>query len=185
MNDFYKRLIRQLQSTVPTCLQNFKAIGPKVDPEVWHQSVAWKVGCPCGSVTGAILGYPLRKYVTDYSGPETYLSPLAFRCAKCRKATELFDTNEHGYDAECGKLAGSEFRSSNIRGEGEREDFPCPDCEKTEFHVTTYFTHPHFDLIEDEPELEPRAQDFFDVFNCNGKCASCGTESNIACFELD
>jgi hypothetical protein len=44
--------------------------------------------------------------------------------------------------------------------------------------------HAHFDLIEDYPELEPRVQDFFDAFGRDGKCTTCGTESNIGDFEL-
>jgi hypothetical protein len=173
-----------VQSTVPTCLQKFKAIGPKVDPEVWHQSVSWKLECPCGNSIGAVLGYPLRDYVRDYSGPETFLSPLAFRCAKCGMLTELIDTNEHGYDAENGKELKSEYRGATIRGNGERIAFPCRNCKKTEIEPTARFFHSHFDLIEDFPELEPRVQDFFDAFGCSGKCTTCGTESSIADFEL-
>jgi hypothetical protein len=112
------------------------------------------------------------------------LSPLAFRCAKCGTVTEIIDTNEHGYDAENGKIIESEFRSSTIRGNGERSAFPCTECKETEFQPTALFMHSHFDLIEDFPELEPRVQDFFDAFGCKGKCANCGTESSIADFEL-
>lgn len=47
-----------------------------------------------------------------------------------------------------------------------------------------FCAHPHFDLIEDEPELEPRAQEYFDAFDCRGKCTGCGDEYSLANFEL-
>jgi hypothetical protein len=45
-------------------------------------------------------------------------------------------------------------------------------------------SHSHFDLVEDELELEPRAQEYFDSFDCHGTCAGCGKDSSLANFEL-
>jgi hypothetical protein len=141
------------------------------------------LACSCGATTGKLLGYPLKEFNPEYAGPPLFVSPLAFQCAACGRRAEVIDTKEHGYNSEIGKAAGQSF-DSNCRGSGEPQAAACPACGGEEFAVTAFCCHQHFDLIEDEPELEPRAQEYFDGFECRGRCVACGRESSIAGFEL-
>jgi len=129
-----------------------------------------------------LLGHSLKECNPEYDGPPLFVSPLAFLCSSCGKTTEILDTKQHGYNSEISK--GGENYDSNYRGTGARQAVPCPECGTSEFSMTAFCAHPHFDLIEDEPELEPRAQEYFDSFDCRGKCAACGKESSLANFEL-
>jgi hypothetical protein len=70
-----------------------------------------------------------------------------------------------------------------MRGEGEPIAAACSACGEQQFTFKLCFMHAHFDLIEDEPELEPRAQDYFDAFNCDGKCVKCDQEASLANYE--
>jgi hypothetical protein len=126
----------------------------------------------------------LKKCKPDYDGAPLFVSPLGFRCSSCSKTTEIIDTKQHGYNSEIGKLEGERSYDSNYRGSGKRQPIPCPECGATEFSLKVFCAHPYFDLIEDEPDLAPRAQDYFDAFDCRGACASCGKESSLANFEL-
>ena len=143
----------------------------------------WALTCSCGESKGKLLGHSLKDCNSDYDGPPLFVSPLAFLCSSCTKTTEIIDTKQHGYNSEIGKAVGESY-DSNYRGTGERQAVPCPECGASEFSITAFCAHPHFDLIEDEPALEPRAQDYFHSFDCRGKCAWCGKESSLADFEL-
>lgn len=176
MSDWFQRMVRQVQINAPRCLAGFE-LSPVHQLDCWEERTSWQLFCPCGANTGQVLGYSLKDFSPDYDGPEMFVSPLAFQCVACAKVTEIIDTGVHGYDGECGHPA-------TIRGEGTRKAFACIRCGATAFTVTAGCSYPHFDLIEDEPDLEPRSQDFFDCFGCLGVCTVCGTESAIANYEL-
>jgi hypothetical protein len=130
-----------------------------------------------------LLGHSLKDCNPEYDGPPEFVSPLAFLCSSCGKTSEIIDTKEHGYNSEIDRTEGGSW-DSNYRGTGERMTVPCPECGGIEFFMTCLFAHQQFDLIEDEPELEPTAQDYFHWFECMGRCALCAKESILAGFEL-
>jgi hypothetical protein len=114
----------------------------------------------------------------DYSGPLFFVTPLAFSCTKCDKTTEIIDTAEHGHDAEIGADSG------NIRGEGQRQPFPCPNCGSEEMKVLANFDFDggELDLKADEPSIE--VENYFGWFTANGICVKCGKKFPIGDYEL-
>ena len=180
MSDLNERMIAQVQSKPPRCLEGFRAT--TAPQEEWPEHVDWALGCQCGAERGSILGYSLRDVMPDYHGTEVFVSPMAFLCSACGATTELIDTAKHGYNSEISTM--EESSDATVRRTGERKKFACPGCQGETFSVKTTFGHSHFDLIEDEPDLEPRAQDFFDSFNCRGQCEKCGQWADFASFEL-
>ncbi len=181
MDPWIEKMIRHVQTTPPSCLSGFQVFPSHADP--WNDWAAWALTCSCGGNRGKLLGHSLKDCNPDDDGPPVFVSPLGFQCSTCGKTTEIIDTKHHGYDSEISKAAGTSH-DSNYRGTGDRQAVPCPECGGNQFSITAFFAHPHFDLIEDEPELEPRVQEFFDSFDCHGTCASCGKESSLANFEL-
>jgi hypothetical protein len=180
MHEWIRKMVRHVQVTPPTCLRNVTAA--PVHPNPWNDWTAWSLACSCGERRGKVLGYSLADYKRSYKGPELFISPLAFRCGACDKRAEILDTKKHGYNAEIRKRSGGSGDAS-YRGTGERKVFACPRCGASDFFVTVHFSYPHFDLMEDEPALEPHAQDFFHALDCRGACVACGNELSLANFE--
>jgi hypothetical protein len=104
-------------------------------------------------------------------------------CSECGSTIEVLDTKLHGYDAECDKASGVSY-DAHYRGNGPRTAIPCSNCGLTEFVAKATFGHSHFDLMQDIPELEPLAHDYFDAFTCRGTCCKCEKESILVSFEL-
>lgn len=181
MHPWIEKMVRQVQTVPPACLGGFRTT--LLDTGPWNNWASWSARCVCGENKGHVLGYSLRDFSPEYEGAEFFISPLGFRCVSCGKTTEVIDTGLHGYNAEISKLDGG-GGDSNVRGAGERKSFPCPQCRGQVFLLVLRFAHAHFDLMEDEPELEPRAQDFFDAFACEGTCVSCDATTNVTNFEL-
>lgn len=180
---WYERMVRQVLEHPPTCLQGFETRSIPPADDFWDDRTTWNLACPCGNGSGQILGYSLKEFREDYEGPLMFVTPLAFRCSACRKTTEIIDTDLHGYDGECKARFGG-YGAATYRGTGERAIYTCRECKNTAFHVTACFQYSHFDIIEDEPELESVAQDFFDWFDCGGVCTSCGIQQSIGDYEL-
>jgi hypothetical protein len=178
---WFGKMVRQVQSRPPTCLAGFR-VTPLIDDE-WEECARFAIACSCGGTKGKLLGHPLSSCNPEYAGSPCYVSPLAVQCGSCGRTTELIDTKIHGYNAEISKLDDG-IGDSNYRGSGDRAIVTCPECGGNEFSFTVHFGHSHFDLIQDEPELEPRAQEFMDGFDCRGLCTSCGAEASRANFEL-
>jgi len=178
---WYEGLRRQVAETPPRCLHDLRAaaVASSKEDDEW---VTWAIGCTCGADKGAVLGYPARDYNPKYTGG-AFIGPLAFRCADCGRTAEIIDTAVHGYDGENAVEAGGTNRTT-LRGSGERSQSRCPGCGKGAYTVTIALSYPHFDLIEDEPELQPRAQDFFMAFSCCGHCDACGRSWDVGNFEL-
>ena len=175
---WYQQMVRHVLGHAPSCLEGFQTERVPLENDLWDERVEWKIACPCGGKNGRILGYPPRDFKEDYQGPVVFVSPLAFQCGRCDRVIELMDTARHGYDGECG------HGSATIRGHGDRSPFACRACNAMSFRVVTCFQHSHFDIIEEEPELEPVAQNYFDWFQCVGTCSECGEEQSIGDYEL-
>jgi hypothetical protein len=162
----------------PRCVGGFKA--EEADPpEPWDfcDLVTWKLSCTCGCGDGAFQGYSLKRYNEGYTG-DAFVGPLAFECSRCGTVRDILDTAKHGYHAEIGSS------SCHIRGEGAGERFVCTQCNGSRFWVlaTFFFWEAAIDLIEDQPELAPRAENFFNEFQAHGRCASCGHLSRFTDF---
>ena len=181
MHPFIKKMVQLVQATPPSCLSSLRVSPRHAVP--WDDQAGWSLACSCGETKGELLGHPLKDCNPNFDGPLVFVSPLAFLCSSCGKTTEIINTKKHGYNAEIAKMEGG-VGDSNYVGKGKRKSVPCPKCGGTEYSLTAYFGHPHFDLIEDEPALEPRVQEYFDSFSCFGKCASCGRDSSLVGFEL-
>lgn len=175
---WYERMVRQVLEKPPSCLDGFQAECVPLKDDIWNDRVEWKIICPCGGDNGKILGYPLAELKSDYDGPVLFVSPLAYECSSCDRTIEIIDTNRHGYDGEYG------YGSATIRGQGDRKSFACRSCNAMTFRVETCFQHSHFDHVQDEPELKPVAQNYFDWFACTGICISCGEEQGFGDYEL-
>ena len=163
-----------LFGTPPSCIRGFTLVPDELpvpgDPSF---KMVWRLFCHCGHPIGAVLGYPIRRVIPDYDGPESFLSPLAFQCSACDKVTEIIDTERHGYHREVAQIEGGPG-SCKARGEGRRDRFHCRQCQGTRFRVTVAFVYweAAFDFMLDEPQI--RGEDFFNVFLSYGLCADCG-----------
>ncbi|MEM7227690.1 MAG: hypothetical protein AAF432_02640 [Planctomycetota bacterium] len=184
--DEYDRWVGALHHHVrtvpPTCLGDLKP--EAANPVEWDDGVKWRLRCACGGQYGKLLGYSLADLNPEYTGDPLYVSPLAFLCASCDAVIEFFDSKEHGYDAEITKGTGA-VGDCNVRGEsGIRMTAPCLSCGATVFDLQMRCSHAHLDLIEDEPELASRVQDYFDWMMCTRTCQQCQQSSMLVSFEL-
>jgi hypothetical protein len=140
-----------------------------------HLNLVIQLLCMCGCDVHHALGHFWRN--PDYGNMLVFVSPLALRCGKCGKITELFDSDIHGYDAEIGAPPTSH------RGEGERSEFPCSKCGPTGLQAIARFEYPD-DLFESGfEEFRGREQDLFSWFSLVGKCSGCGRLLDVADFE--
>lgn len=181
--EWYERMVHQVQQNAPTCLSGFRThlIQPS-DPE-WDERTSWELTCMCGSRIGQILGHSLKDFKKDYNGPLTFVTPLGFHCSSCNQSTEIIDTDQHGYNGECKSRFG-DYGAATYHGSGQRDLFTCQKCSNTQFTVSTCFQYSVFDFIEENPEFESVAQDFFDWFECSCICTSCNEEQSIGDYEL-
>ncbi len=180
---WYERMVRQVQGHAPACLRGFQSKMILPSDLVWDDRTYWEIACSCGSKTGQIIGYSLRYLKSDYEGPLTFVTPLGFQCSSCSLNIEIIDTDLHGYDGECKARFGG-YGAATYRGSGKRSVFSCHECGDSQLTVIPCFQYSHFDIIEDEPELESVAQDFFDWFDCEVKCLSCGHSQSAGDYEL-
>lgn len=181
MDPWNRKLFMHVRTTPPGCLAGLSA-EPAHDQ---HRAefIGWSIACKCGGRSLELLGHPMSDIDPGTAYPQGFLSPLAVRCGGCGATTELFDSSQHGYDAEFGKRNGH-FIDTNRRGSGERRAATCPACQGTLHRITATLGFSHFDHVDDEPELAPVAQDFFDSFCCLLRCDGCGNEWSIPGFEL-
>jgi hypothetical protein len=166
------QLVERLRTTAPSCLKGFKVI-PAQLPEPFDDNPCsvWQLACRCGGVQGRFLGYPLKDYDPAYTGPECFLSPLAFECATCQAVTELLDTSRHGYHAEVARRAGEDGGAGKLRGAGPRQAFRCPGCRGNVFGITVGFVFWNPDELAEE--FDDRWEELFSVFLCHCQCAGC------------
>lgn len=151
-------------SSPPRCLTGFKAEPVKEPPpftRVPDEEASFFLSCPCGSASLCILGYPIPE-VAGYLS-----SPLSAQCEACGRITPLFNSREHGYDAEFGFC-------HTPPSSGEPQQFVCPQCPGVTFAVYPAFSY-QVDSDEFEPEQWAHIQDFFDWFTLDVRCKNCGT----------
>ena len=177
------RIRRHVMDHPPSCLSGLEPWLVVHADGAWNGQTEWGIQCACGGEVGEVLGYSLADLNPRYEGPLLFVTPLAFQCCRCERVTEIIDTDRHGYDGENKQKFGG-VGAATYRGEGERKTFNCGECGKTHFTVTAGFQYSDFDHVEDEPDLEPVAQDYFDWFVSTGVCAACGKSQCIGDYEL-
>jgi hypothetical protein len=172
-----EQLAELLRMTTPSCLKEFRTT-PAQLPQPFDDNLCsvWQIACRCGDTRGRFLGYRLQDYNPDYNGAECFLSPLAFECATCKAATELLDTDRHGYHPEVARRAGHDGGvSTKLRGEGPRQASRCPSCGGQVFEVKVGFVF--WGPGELAEEFVDHWEELFSVFLCYCKCAACGQTS--------
>jgi len=137
-----------------------------------HVNPVFWLHCTCGCDSHLVLGHYWRN--PDYHDFLVFVSPLALTCCACGKVTELFDSDNHGYDAEIGAIA------SNHRGTGKRSEFACKRCGPQGFQLFARFEYPDDRLAQSGDEFRGREQDLFSWFSLVGKCSACGHFMRIA-----
>lgn len=172
-----ENLIEHVQRTPPACLAAVRATPVISGP--WNHNARWSLACPCGCELGLCMGFPCQN--PDVPSHRRFACPLAFGCPSCGRETVFFDSKFHGYDAAISPGGVNQF--PGIREEGPKSAAACKFCGATLFALIVSFTHSHFDIIEDEPDLAPQAQDYFDWFVCAGVCVECGRESCLSDYE--
>ena len=131
------------------------------------------LGCPCGSASFHILGYP-NDFVAGY-----LLCPLSVQCFMCERVIPMFDAKEHGYD---GEYAPPSYAA---RGSGEPRRFECPRCSGVTFAAYVSFSYQFEDDEADEllAKHPNRTKDFFDWFILKVRCDHCGILNTAADYE--
>ena len=156
-------LVERAWKTPPQCLAEV-VVHPLVEPppgaSAFNELGYFQAACPCGSRSLHILGYP---------HPEaTFLCPLSVQCSKCGRVAALFDIEKHGYDAALGNGCYS------LRGDGDPQRFPCPQCKGDTFEAYPSFSYQIEPIDDFEPEVQAHIQDFFDGFGLDVRCEKCG-----------
>lgn len=161
----------------PRCIAAYEAVPTELPGVVFdghgeELNPAFALLCQCGHNRFTVLGH----YVTN-GGYLVYVSPLALRCELCQKTADLFDTRLHGHDALIGAI------ETNIRREGNFDEYKCEECGPVSMEVFTRFEYPD-DLFDDDmPECRGREQEFFTWFSLHGRCSGCSRLLNITEFE--
>jgi len=180
---WHESIVDHVRTHPPRSLRDLAPTLADADAGVWNDRVSWRLACRCGGESLRVLGYPLEDYNPRVE-PGLFACPIAVECAACNAQHDIFDSRHHGYNAECQRHDDSgPNQFAGIRGEGPRAVVSCPSCKHKAFIATAECLHSHFDLLEDEPHLNPYAQDFFDSFNLSVTCASCGHESTPVEYE--
>lgn len=156
----------------PRCISGFVA-GAVRDPEglgnVFDELAVFRLNCSCGGASWKILGYKHEE--------AGFVCPLALECASCGKVAELFDIQEHGYDAEFG------HGCYGIRGTGAQERYQCSSCACEVFEALPSFSY-QIEPIDDLGEqVVARIEDFFDGFGLDGKCIACSIVNSVSGYE--
>jgi hypothetical protein len=140
-----------------------------------HINPVFSLFCRCGGIRHYV--HCFRWVNPDFNDAVVTLSPLALECAACRKATELLDTDIHGYNSELG------HGSSTVRARGEHVVFECPTCGRQPLEAFVRFEYPD-DLFDgDFADFAGREQELFTWFNLVGRCAQCSQLLPVADFE--
>ena len=61
MNAWFKRMVRRVKDTPPSCLSGF-AVSPS-HAKRWDGWVGWALTCSCGANQGKLLGHALKKCI--------------------------------------------------------------------------------------------------------------------------
>ena len=168
---------QRVLNTPPRCLAGF-TLEPsllKDHPFDGHGeplNKVYRLRCACGHDRFLTLGHHLIN-----EGQPIFVSPLALECAKCRKVTELIDTDQHGYDAEIGSM------TTTIRGTGARAPFACGRCGVRPTTAHARFEHSGETLEDSTGEWTGNEHNLFTWFSLVGECDGCNRVIAIADFE--
>ena len=166
MGSKYDDILECVRTVAPSCLADFDT--PRTDIPIHGNANAhssWQLVCRCGGKTGRILGHPLSGLGVPNARPDWLVSPLSFECIECGVATQILDTDLHGYHA----LEGG---SAKIRGTGSPSPFSCPKCACMHFGVVIAFLFWGVDELAEE--FDSDWEDRFNAFLCDCTCRSCG-----------
>jgi predicted RNA-binding Zn-ribbon protein involved in translation (DUF1610 family) len=182
-----KALKDLVHSTPPRCLRRFRATQVRL-PAAWGQGVAmrwdvgvaWEVACPCGSREGVVLGHPLTALNPGLAGEKLFVSPFAFKCGGCGKATKLLDTDTDGTAAELARLDGDDDGCAAYRGAGRKQPFPCPECGTSLGAVTValFFTADYVDYLEEDGIRFP-FENLFSGVRIYYRCSGCRKQAMV------
>jgi hypothetical protein len=166
----------------PRCLADLHPEPVKLDDVVfdghaaqWPNTV-FRLLCPCGSAAHSLLGFlhcdPDPVNLPNGFGASME-SPLALRCARCKRPAELLDMQHHGYDGEMGNASADEHEAT-------RSELLCPSCGVKRFQVFARFEYPP-DLMSDVSEdWRGKEQDLFSWFTLVVECEGCSRRGVVA-----
>lgn len=169
-------LISHVRDNPPSCVERFRTSSCEHELGTLN-TVSYELTCPCGNRQGRVLGYSLETLNGKYSGPLTYVGPIAFECSNCKSLEEIIDTAKTG-------MHGMSGHSSVLRGTGARDAFRCLTCSSQHFELCSAFGYSEAcgDLHEARPDLA--IENYFTGFGLFGKCISCRRVNEIACLDL-
>ncbi|MBO0698148.1 MAG: hypothetical protein J2P46_07125 [Zavarzinella sp.] len=182
-----KALQHLVHSTPPRCLRRLRAKRVPVPAKWgngvamrWDVAAAWRLACRCGSGEGALLGHPLAALSPEAAGDHSFVSPFAFRCARCGKTTKILDTDVDGTGAELAKLDGDDIGCAAYRGAGRKRPFPCPKCgtPRGETVVALFFTKDYMDDLEDDG-IAFAFENLFSGVRIYYRCSGCGKRTMV------
>jgi hypothetical protein len=173
-----RRVIERIENTPPACLSGLQATQTQ-PPRLWddnHYS-AWRIACPCGCAHGRLLGLRLENC------GQSICSPLAFECTECGAVTEIFDSDQHGYDAELDKeeiaLGIAHYSKQSVAEQleeyGPRQFFQCTDCDGDSFTFIFSFIFWNIDALAQEEDWD--WENFFSVIVDYCRCDNCARTS--------
>lgn len=180
-----KALEKLVCSTPPRCLRRLTAKRVPMPAQWgwgvamrWDAAAAWKLACRCGRGKGWLLGHPLAALNPEAAGDKSFVSPFAFRCARCDQTTKFLDTDVDGTGAELARLEESGVGGAAYRGTGRKQPFPCPKCRGTrgEVAVALFFTADYMDELEEDGIAFP-FENLFSGVRVYYRCSSCGKQA--------
>ena len=171
----FEHVLECVQTAAPSCLAGFAPLRSEIPiPSDHNPRSVWQLRCKCGGNVGRFFGYPLAHLGAADVRPDWFVSPLTFECVDCGVATQILDTEFHGYHAVVERLAGCvRVGSAKIRGHGPPSTLSCPKCSCDRFGVIVGFVFWGIDELAEE--FASNWEDLFNVFLCYCTCASCGT----------
>lgn len=164
--------------TAPRCIRDFDVSkadennNDNLAPDALYSS--FDLSCPCGNSVMNVLGH---NWTNPDTGALVFIGPISARCNECSSTRQIFDIQEHGYDAELGNGCWS------ARGEGDPEVYSCSACSGDEFTVNVFFDFTD-DLFDDGfANIRGRECDLFHWVNINATCENCHTKQLVCDYE--
>lgn len=139
-----------------------------------HLNPIFELGCRCGEKLFFVHGYRWSEQADGQ--PIVFMSPLTLECISCGTSNVVFDSNQHGYDAEFG------YRSNVVPSDDQRIVFECERCGRQPLHCYARFELRN-NMIGEIPEFAGREQDLFSWFTLAGRCLRCSELLTIGEFE--
>jgi len=164
--------------TTPRCIRAFEV--SKAD-ESKNENIAadalyssFDLCCPCGNPVMKVLGF---NWTNPDSGDSVFIGPISTLCDRCTSAHQIFDIQDHGYDAELGNGCWS------ARGEGDPDKYLCAECSGDDFTINVFFDFTDDLFDEDFDDARGRECDLFHWVNISGTCTKCHAEQVVCDYE--